>query len=112
MATRRNCAKCLRLADLYLDRVNDHVTLIEEQSGMIQDGKEDVADIEWRLAQARTKIDEARKRFLNHRSTHVCGDDVWTTTVKTDGDKDRRYVFRAAQSSSENTAIGINASNA
>jgi hypothetical protein len=59
------------LADLYLDRVNDHVKLMEEQNGMIQDGSEDVADIEWRIAQARTKIDEARKGFLSHRSTHV-----------------------------------------
>ena len=70
MASRSHCDECHLLADLYLERVTDHVRLMEEQAKPIQDGEEDAGDLKWFIGQAERRIREARRAFFLHRASH------------------------------------------
>lgn len=70
MASSGRCADCFRLADFYYNRVGQRARLVEKHRATVQDGGEAVGDLEWRIVQAKSQVDEARKVFLDHRSTH------------------------------------------
>lgn len=66
MASGRHCEECIRLTDLYLNRVSYHASLVDGGAKTIQvDG-----DLEWKILQTEKEVHEARERFLAHRALH------------------------------------------
>jgi hypothetical protein len=71
VASKSHCEECLRLTNLFLDRISYHVRLIEEeQRRTIHESREDVADIQLRIVETEERIDEAHRVLSEHRSTH------------------------------------------